>query len=498
MTFSGSYQKHTKRDSYKEFSGFQLFYQLTYMSAIAAAGLSRHRIFAMASELSTTVAHYFADVENLVRSFHYDYPQACRVTGEGAKENEVRSFLFRLSDALESGEPLDVFLAREAEAQGDSYSNEYERDLESLKKWTDAYASLIISQVLIVIINLISTMIYDMGTKLVGGFMVMSVLFSFMGAWVLSRAAPREVMTLPGPEGSKEQILARKLLLIAFPLAVISGGILHLFGAGWPWILILSALILSPVGVVAFVSDRKLSKKEEEFGPFLRSLGGMASSTATTLTESLSQIDLKSFPALEPDATRLGMRLRARIDKEICWRRFGTETGSQLITEGVRVFYDAVTVGGDPEEVSGLCSMFTAQTSLLRAKRRGVSSTFNWLTLTMHSALSVLLLLVLNIVLSFRSMMQDVIDPDLTANAAQKLEVPLLNYNSGQMAFLREMTIGMLFLLIVVNSIAIVASDGGFKHKICFYACLLMVVSSVSFFVVPPVVRSVMLEAISS
>ncbi|MEA3407805.1 MAG: hypothetical protein U9R48_06975 [Chloroflexota bacterium] len=498
MTSSGSYQKRTKRDSYKEFSGFQLFYQLAYMSAVAAAGLSRHRIFALASELSTTVAHYFAEVENLVQSFHYDYPRACRVIGERAKENEVRSFLFRLSDALESGEPLDIFLAREAEAQGESYSNEYERDLESLKKWTDAYASLIVSQVLIVIINLISTMIYDIGTKLVAGFMVMSVLFSFLGAWILSRAAPREVMTLPGPEGSKEQILARKLLLIAFPLTVIVGGGLYLLDVDWPWILILSAALLFPVGIMSLVSDRKLNRKEGEFGPFLRSLGGMASSTATTLTESLLHIDLKSFPALEPDATRLGMRLRARIDKQICWRRFGTETGSQLITEGVRIFYDAITVGGDPEEVSSLCSMFTTKTSLLRAKRRGVSSTFNWLTIVMHGALSVLLLLVLNIVISFRTIMQDVISPNLTAEAAETLEIPLLSYNTGQMAFLKEMTIGMLFLLIVVNSIAIVASDGGFKHKICFYAPLLMVVSSVSFFVVPPIVRSVMLQSISS
>lgn len=497
MTFSESSPKPTEKDSYKQFSGFQLFYQLTYMSAIAAAGLSRGRIFELAAKLSTTVAHYFEDVQQLVESFHYDYPRACRIVGEQAKEDEVKSFLLRTSDALDSGEPLDAFLAREAGAQGEEYANEYERNLDSLKKWTDAYASLTVSQSLIVIINLISTMIYDMGTGLVLGFVIAAVAFTLFGDWVLSRAAPQERMTVAPPGGSPDQLLARRLFLYAFPAAVILNGVLYLAGVSWPWLLLLSALLIAPIGVISMRSDNKVTEKEVAFGPFLRSLGGMSSSTGTTLTEALAQIDLNSFPSLKDDVATLTMRLRARIDPWLCWQRFSWETGSQLITEAVRIFHDAVQLGGDPEEISNLCSMFTTKVALLRAKRHAVAATFNWLTIVMHAALSVLLLLILNIVTSFRGLITDIVDPNVAEKAMSSLGIPLLNYDGGQMAMLNYMTIGMVMVLIVANAIAIIASDGGFKYKVCLYLSLLMGISSVGFFIVPPVVQSVLAQAMS-
>ncbi len=161
MTSSKSLPKPIAKSSYKfkNVTAFDQFYQLTYMSATAAAGISRSKTFEMAAESGSPAANYFIAINLLVNELRFDYPEACRTVADKAPADEIKSFLLRLSDAMRSGEPLPAFLAREAAVQANVYDNAYERDLESLKKWSDAFSSIVVSVALIVIINLVSTMI---------------------------------------------------------------------------------------------------------------------------------------------------------------------------------------------------------------------------------------------------------------------------------------------------------------------------------------------------
>src|SRR5690349_11515695 len=110
MSSSKSSPKHGDNNSFKKVSPFELFYQLTYMSAMSAAGLSRSKTFEIAAQSTSPVATYFAGVNTLVAELRYDYPEACRRIGARAKSDNMKSFLLRLSDALRSGEPLAEFL----------------------------------------------------------------------------------------------------------------------------------------------------------------------------------------------------------------------------------------------------------------------------------------------------------------------------------------------------------------------------------------------------
>lgn len=492
MTFSASWQKRIARTFSEEITSAELFYQLTYMSATAASGLSRDKVFELAAAAPCRAAESFARVRELVSELQYDYPLACRLVGQNAREPDVRSFLLRLANALEGGEQLDVFLAAEAAVQGEHYTNQYERDIESLKKWTEAYSSLIISEALIVIINLISTMIYDLGTTMMAVLMAVAVLMSFFGAWVLTRAAPKESMVVGAPDGSPTQIRSRRLLLALAPLSVVVGGSLALMGAGWGWSLLAAAIVMAPLGWLSQRADKMVARIEAEGGSFLRTLGGMATSAGSTLTEALTKIDRNSFPALEESIATLTLRLSARISPELCWQRFGRETGSQLLSETSRIFYDAVNLGGDPDEVSALCSMFTNKTALLRAKRRVVADTFSWLTLVMHACLALLLIIVLEIVFRFRQMIEASIEPGQAEEAMSALNIPLLSFAGGKLAFLSQMTVAMVLLFALVDTAAIVASDGGFRPKAFYYLALLLAISSVCFFVGPSLIESIM------
>lgn len=490
---SKSSRKRANKNSFKPVSPFELFYQLTYMSAMAASGISRSKTFEIAAQSKSSASAYFVAVNTLVDELRYDYPEACRMVGIKAKSENMKSFLLRLSDALRSGEPLADFLAREAEIQGEDYQNKYERDLESLKQWSNAFSSIIISVALIIIIQVISSMIYSMDVTVMAGLVTTGVLFSAFSAWIIWRSAPRETMTVEAAQGSTEQRRTLRLFKLIGPSALAAVAVLYLIQLDLGYILIAVAAMLLPVGVASLRSDGKTNKKDVEFSTFLRSVGGMATASGTTLKQALTKIDLSSFPTLEPDINRLSTRLQALVEPEICWHRFGLETGSRLISEVADIFYGAVKIGGDPERVGYLCSLFTAKTSQLRAKRRLTSGTFAGLTTVMQSVVAGLMVFVLSIVKNFAAMVTQLMPQNDAALAGRPaMSLGMAEFSAADLQFLTTITVIMILVLAVVSASAVILSSGGFKLKFAFFLAIMLFVSGVSFIVVPPMVAGIL------
>lgn len=490
-SYSGSLRRLISAASSKDISDFDIFYQLTYMSAVAASGISRARIFQLAAALAKPPSEFFRRVHLLAQRLGYDYASACRFIGEASGIEKIASLLIRMSDALSSGQPEADFLAEEAHVQGAAYEKQYERDMASLTKWTDAYAAINISASLIVIVNLLSTLIYDFGSSMVIGLVITAISTSVLGAWILSKAAPVEVRVLLSPEGPGIQRWTRKAARVT-PL-VLAGVLTLLVFTRIPigYIFLITGVLLLPLGILSHLAGRQIDKKDAEIGAFLRTLGTMAVSTGTTLTEAITRVDLTSFPSLRADLERLRWRLNAAIDPEICWRHFAIETGSKLISDTVRVFKDAVNLGGDPDTVGFLAAEFAQKNIMLRAKRHVVASTFSWLVIVMHGALAILMVLVLEVIFRFTSLVKSA----LTGEAQQALNtnaLPLPMFAQPHMDFLRNMTVLMIVTLTIVNAYAIVAVDGGHKYKMSFYLALLSILSGVGFIVVPPLVSMIM------
>ncbi len=496
MTSSKSPQKRTGKifsDLSRGISGFDIFYQLTYMSATSAAGISRDRVFALARQLPAPPAQCFSAINDLVANLRYSYPDACRMVGERVKSDEMKTFLLRLSDALRSGEPLAAFLAREARVQGENYSNEYERNLESLKKWNDGYTAVTVSVALIVIINMVSSMIYDLGTATMVGMVVVAAIMGLIIAWILSRSAPQETKHGPLAEGAKEQHLSLKLFRILFPMAGVTSLALALLGVNWGWTMIVASLLMAPIGVASLFADRKITKKDAEISAFFRSLGGTATSRGTTLTDALTNMKIDSFPTLEPDIKRLSLRLRAIGNPELCWRMFGIETGSKLIDQTTGVFYGAIHLGGDPERAGVLSSLFSMRTAMLRAKREGVAATFTWLLVVMHTVLAALMVFLLEIIRQFTILLEEAMAPlGQGEEAVQSPGMDMAFFGTPRIPFLETIMIGMILTLALTNAFAAVASEGSHLLKIFFYLSILLLLSGVSFLIVPSMVHLVM------
>jgi len=487
-SFSNLLRGLFKRDPLREVYSAELFQQLTYMSAISAAGISRSRIFQMGGELPLSPAAYFSRVQLFSQKLGYDYARACSMVGLSIKSEAMVSLLLRLATALGSGQPEKDFLAEETLVQGKAYEKEYETDLSSLTKWTDAYAAVTVSATLIVIINMTSSLIYPLSDAMLMGLVTTAAVTAAASAWILSRAAPKEEIDLFSKDGPWLQRMALKLVYWLVPGVFIICPPLLLLGVHIGWVTMIAATLLLPLGIVSLMAGGQIDKKDREFGPFLRSLGSMAVSTGTTLAEALTRLDISSYPTLSPDLARLRSRLAAAIEPELCWNKFAQETGSKLIVDTVKIFHDAVRLGGDPDVVGFMAADFASRTIMLRAKRKVTASTFIWLTVVMHGVVAFLMVLIQEIVHNFVLMLQAA-TATLDQEAMNTYAAALPSFNAPQIEFFRYMAIGMVLLLATINALAIGSTDGGHKLKLAFYFSLMFYMSGAAFLLASPVVK---------
>ncbi|MEW5718481.1 MAG: type II secretion system F family protein [Chloroflexota bacterium] len=494
MKSSPSSLKHNVKNYFEEISSFDLFYQLTYMTATSAAGISRARTFQLARELPTPPAQYFRSIHEVAENLRYNYPDAVRLVGEQVKAPYTKTFLLRLSDALRSGEPLPAFLKREAQVQGENYQNDYLKSLESMKKWTDAYAAVAVSASLIVIINMVMTMIYSISPTLMAAMIFVSVASTFGVAWLIFRASPQETKFVQLERGSKMQQLSRRLFFMLVPAMFVVCALLAALGLDKGWLLILAGLFLAPIGYISGKADEDITAKDAEISSFLRSLGGNATSRGTTLKDALASMKRDSFPTLQPDIRMLDLRLKSFGKPELCWRTFGTESGSKIAEQAVGIFYEAINLGGDPERAGNLTSEFSMKTAMLRAQRIGIAATFSWLTIAMHVVMTGLMIFLIGILEQFGVKLEEAM-----ASMGSSTEVlgtmglqSMFSFSSAQVHFLYGLTVMLIILLSVINAFAIVASQGTHFVKMTFYLAILLVLSGVCFLAVPSMVKWVM------
>ncbi|MCL0091020.1 archaellar assembly protein FlaJ [Dehalococcoidia bacterium] len=483
---SGEYLVQKKKSSSsrdQDLLYFDFFYQLSYMSAISTAGIARNRIFEYSAQLPGKAAPYFQEIQRLSEGLGYDYAEACRLKGESVEDEILRSLLLRLSDCLSSGESEAEFLGREADVLGTNYTEGYERKLESLKQWTDAFSALIISGVLVIIIGVISTMIWKTDMLFILSLVGLTIGITIVGVWLISLMSPKEVVTLPKPS-SREQQLAHIFLMTLLPAAVVVALFLIMRGAGLGWIMLLSAMLIFPVGYLSTMDDRKITRRDQEIGAFLRSLGGASSAIGTSITDAIGRLDLRSLPALSDGTMRLKVRLQTGILSSLCWQRFVLETGSMIVNRSVGMFRDAMALGAEAEDAGKRASAYAERLSLLRARRKLVSKPFGWLAFSMHGAVVLLLLFVTEVMTTFGDMIGK-IETEIPGAATSSAVGSFLAFDFAGLQLLNALVVPVILVLTAVNAVAPKMADGGHNSKLLYNLSITMGLSGACLIMVP-------------
>jgi flagellar protein FlaJ len=202
--------------------------------------------------------------------------------------------------------------------------------------------------------------------------------------------------------------------------------------------------------------------------------------------------------ALEPHVRRLYIRLDNKITPQLCWLRFAGESGSELVSRAVRIFWDGLRLGGDPSRIGPLASNFAQKMFLLRASRKMVSSTFAWVVVPLHVVLLGIMLFITEVMRIFGTELAKVQDASVNSATLSEAGVSdMLLFSAPNMSFI-TVFVGMMIILITgANTFAPYAAAGGSPYKLCLFASVMMFISGISIIVIPAMV-SVLFENVAA
>jgi flagellar protein FlaJ len=472
-------------------SQMDLLTTLTYLSSVSTANLSREQIFEAASNLGYGPSPYFAQVSNLVQSLAYDYSSACHAVSRRTDDQVIRQFLVRFGNSMAAGEPEAIFLEREAQVVMDDYTNNYERGIETLRKWTDAFVALMVSCNLIVLVTLISNMIYNLGS----GFLLIvesvAILGAALGAYLIYRIAPYDPVVHNMDIKSDEQVRMYKAAYICLPLAAVSA-LPAFFVGGIGAAMLVSGIFVLPLGITAMRLENKIDARDRDIADFLRSLGGITSARGSTVIESLGHIDSRAIGSLEPELKRLLTRVACGLNTSLSWTRFMADTGSELVHRVVRAFWDGCDWGGEPERVGRHSADMAMRVWLLRAKRKLVTSTFTYVVVPMHIALVGTLVFLAEVVVAFNEKLLEAQAITQSENTVtinpEDIGIPgALSFQSFDTGFLKIAILVVVISLTGINAFAARAAGGGHKFRLALFGSMTLIASGLILLVVPPI-----------
>lgn len=469
---------------------YDLLSQLNYMAAVASSGASRDAILDQAGRQPLRTAPVFRNVFLLVKRMGLEYSRAYQVVAESAPSESLRHLLLRFSGASATGGSEAEFIREELRVEMERYTAQYERSAESLRKWTEAYASLLVSASLIVVVAVVSTMLYHMQRGFLAALGLLMVGIVGLGVYVIYRVAPVEKMaTTTG--GGRHRRLARKALLVCGSAGV-AGAVLAYPRAGLGGALLVIGLSLVPTGVLAWLDSGVVTGFDRDLPNMIRAVGFTAAALGTSVGASLEKIDRRALGSLDAPVRRLQWRLSFSLDPDACWQRLVHETGSELVGRTTQAFLDAVKLGAPPDRAVDVCAEFAMGVALMRAKRSLTASTFTYLSVALHAAMVGLLMFVLQIVLQFNArvaaLATEVMGQMRVPGAMTLTDLPF--FTSKDMAPLILMIHAMVLVLTVANALAPKAAAGGHSLGVFSYAAATFTLSGVAVLLVPAVTTS--------
>ena len=495
--------------------GFDLLSNLTYMLVLSIGGLQRDRVLESCGELKLRTAVFFEFIYVLANSVGLEYSEAFRLVADRAGASRVKSLLLRFAAALGSGESEQEFIEEETRLEGNRYRDEYERSVENLRKWSDAYSAILVSVSLIMVVSLVSTLLGSLDANFV--ILMAFTLFcvTSIGVFLIYKVAPFEDFTYDSSDGRPpDRKRSRYCLYIGIPLGIILAVILGsqfevITGAAVGFLVF--GIAIFPAGYYAWKDDSTVANIDSEIQVFIRSVGGIAGATGSTLTESIRRFDARSLRYLEPYINRLHTRLAASLPTANCWERFRAETGSELVNRSTVMLVDGSERGGRADRVGEIAGDYSLQISQLRAARNLAASTFSYLSFPMHATVVFILVFVFQIVAVFSNKLKDV-QADAIEGTVGNAMVDVSNIQAppgialpsssegltnplGSMFGVNDlgtMSVVIVFCIVVLtisNSLAPKFASGGSNLKIASYLSVMCILTGGLMSVIPMITQ---------
>lgn len=394
-----------------------IHYYITHIGVLVTSQMTRIDILLLLSknEAYGYLAKETGRIYALIRYWHLNFPTACRFIGKRTPSVLFSDFLDRMAHAVQAGEDFDRFILSEQVVVMNDFMTMYKDSLNGIESIKEIFISMGMSLIMLVAFAVIVPIITGSDATI----MLAGAILIFLGTefGLLTYAKSRVPTDRIWHTLEIETVADSRIkwsMPVSLTICILLTGILIAY-SDLPTT-IMFAVSLTPLlitGLIARQEENKIKRYDNNFGAFIRSLGGAAGSRSGLIMESLKELVSHDFGPLSTNIFNLYKRLKTRVNKRKAWEHFAAGAGSNLIERFATMFVEGTDVGGKPGVIGEIINQNFMHILSMRKLRYSSATSLTGVLYGLTAGIGATMFLSISILSMLGNLFSDITVPDV-------------------------------------------------------------------------------------
>ena len=436
-----------------------IHYYITHMGVLATSQMTRVDLLL---KLSHTEAYGYLAKETgrihaLIYYWHVSFPVACRFIAQRTPSVLFSDFLDRMAHSVQAGQGFEEFVISEQTVVMNDFMTMYQDSLNSIDMIKEMFISMCMSLIFIVAFAIIMPIITGMDSIILLG----GAIAIFIGTelvillYARSKVPADRIWHTLEIETVADRRIKWSMPVSLFLCIIVTGLVLIFTNLPTPIMFAASLTPLLLTGLIARTEENKIKRYDNNFGSFIRSLGGAAGSRSGLILESLKELTSHDFGPLSENVNNLYKRLKTRLNTLRSWEHFAAGTGSNLIERFATMFVEGTNVGGKPAIIGDIISKNFMSILSMRKLRYSSASSLIGVLYGMTAGIAATMFLAVSIIAMLARMFSNVSIPDID------IGISIATISATNIPLMTTMLMIMMVCHSLISSMLIRIVDGG-------------------------------------
>ncbi len=436
-----------------------MHYYITHMGVLATSQMSRVDLLL---KLSHTEAYGYLAKETgriyaLIYYWHVSFPVACRFIGTRTPSLLFSDFLDRMAHSVQAGQGFQDFVIAEQSVVMNDFMTMYQDSLNSIDMIKEMFISLCMSLIFIVAFAIIMPIITGMDSiLLLGGAIAIFIGTEFVILlYARSKVPSDRIWHTLNIETVADRRIKWSMPISLFLCIIFTTIVVAFSNLPTPIMFAASLTPLLLTGLIARHEENKIKRFDNNFGAFIRSLGGASGSRSGLILDSLKELTTHDFGPLSENVNNLYKRLKTRLNTMRSWEHFAAGTGSNLIERFATMFVEGTNVGGKPVIIGDIISKNFQSILSMRKLRYSSASSLIGVLYGMTAGISATMFLAVSIIAMLAKLFSNTSIPDID------IGISIATISGSNIPLMTTMLMFMMVCHSLISAMLIRVVDGG-------------------------------------
>ncbi len=305
---------------------FEFPFFMLYLKSITSGTVSRILMLQVAAEktIFEQIAPYLTRILVLMTQWRYPQAKAAEIMSHEAPTKEFSDYLFKFSQSIASGEPVNQFVEKYYDNFIAEYNSKRTQSMNRLRTLSDAYLPMITITLFMTTTMLISSIFYDAKIMITLAILIIIIIsfILYILSWFIFQSSKPDNLLI---QGQKEKPPARKRAeYVSMMSIVVSAGILTIPFENHFMHFILIGIVFFMGGLIGKQYVGRVKAMEKDYPTFFRYMASNLSANIPLLQIMDSAVET-DFGSLNGVIKSLNNKLRMRIEPRVAWWSFETE-----------------------------------------------------------------------------------------------------------------------------------------------------------------------------